>query len=69
MKLYLYYAAHSFVNQIKKLFRSWVAIFILVCFVFGILVGVGAGLISDAYSKKGEAPEPACIFPIQLVTE
>ena len=59
MKLYLYYAAHSFVNQIKKLFRSWVAIFILVCFVFGILVGVGAGLISDAYSKKGEAPEPA----------
>lgn len=59
MKLYLYYAAHSFVNQIKKLFRSWVAIFILVCFVFGILVGVGAGLIGDAYSKKGEAPEPA----------
>ncbi len=51
MRLYLYYAAHSFVNQIKKLFRSWVAIFILVCFLFGVIIGVGAAILGDAYTE------------------
>ena len=33
MKLFLYYALHSFKNQIKKLFRTWVAAFLAICFV------------------------------------
>lgn len=58
MRLYLYYAAHSFVNQIKKLFRSWVAIVIVASFALGILIGVGAALIGDAYGA-GDDPEAA----------
>ena len=56
MKLYLYYALHSVKNQIKKLFRSWVAIVFVVCIVFGILVGLGASLLERAY---GTDEEPA----------
>ena len=54
MKLYLYYASHAFVNQIKKLFRSWVAFFILACLILGIGVGLLAGLLDHAYGT----PEP-----------
>ena len=64
MKLFLYYASHSFVNQIKKLFRSWVAIFLVVCLVFGLLIGLGAGLLAEYLEAKGteseaETPAPA----------
>ena len=59
MKLYLYYAAHAFANQIKKLFRSWVAIIIVASLAFGILIGVGAALIGDAYDSKSAADDPA----------
>ena len=54
MKLYFYYALHSVKNQIKKLFRSWVAIVILICIVFGVLIGLGASLLENAYT--GEEP-------------
>ena len=55
MKLYFYYALHSVKNQIKKLFRSWVAIVIVICLVFGILVGLGASLLDRLYGSE-EAP-------------
>ena len=42
MKLILYYMTRTVKNQIKKLFRTWVAVFLLVCFGIGILFGVGA---------------------------
>ncbi len=58
MKLYLYYAGHSFVNQIKKLFRSWVVIVIVASLVFGILIGVGAALLGDAIDSRREDPAP-----------
>lgn len=47
MKLFLYYAFHSVKNQIKKLFKTWVALFLLACFAFGLLFGVGAALLFD----------------------
>jgi len=50
MSLFLYYAFHSFVNQFKKLFKSWVAIILLCCIGFGLLVGIGAGIIGTALS-------------------
>ena len=54
MKLFLYYALHSFKNQIKKLFRTWVAAFLAICFVFGIVIGIGAAIISDTIESKYE---------------
>ena len=41
MRMFLYYALHSTINQIKKIFKTWVMIFIGICF----LIGVGLGLI------------------------
>ena len=54
MKLFLYYALHSFKNQIKKLFRTWVAAFLAICFVFGIVIGIGAAIISDTIEGNYE---------------
>ena len=54
MKLFLYYALHSFKNQIKKLFRTWVADFLAICFVFGIVIGIGAAIISDTIESNYE---------------
>ena len=56
MKLYFYYALHSVKNQIKKLFRSWVAIVIVFCIAFGLLVGLGASLLESAYGQKEAEP-------------
>ena len=54
MKLFLYYALHSFKNQIKKLFRTWVAAFLAICFVFGLVIGIGAAIISDTIESNNE---------------
>ena len=50
MRLFGYYACHSFVNQIKKLFRSWVLIFMAVC----VLGGFGVGQIAGSTADKAE---------------
>ena len=70
MKLYLYYASHAFVNQIKKLFRSWVAIIIVASLVLGILIGIGASLIEDAYSAKSpESAQEETVAPVEEEVE
>ena len=47
MKLFFYYAFHSFVNQLRKVLKTWVAVFLLVCIVIGAAIGFGAAKISD----------------------
>ncbi len=58
MRLFFYYAAHSFVNQLKKLFKTWVLIFILACAVLGGAIGYGAATLSDI-SEARETAEDA----------
>ncbi len=48
MKLFGYYAWHSFINQIRKLFKTWVLIFFVVCFLLGGVIGVGVAMLEDA---------------------
>ncbi len=48
MRVFGYYLAHSFKNSIRKIFRTWVAIYI----VFIILMAVVGGLIG--YSVRPE---------------
>ncbi len=48
MKLFLYYALHSVKNQLKKLFKTWVAVFFAVCVLFGVVIGFGAAMLSDS---------------------
>ena len=47
MRLFAYYTLHAFKNQLKKLFKSWILIFILACAVIGGLIGFGAATIAD----------------------
>ena len=54
MKLFGYYALHSFVNQLKKLFKTWVLIFLVVCLV----IGVGIGLFAAKMDEKSEELHP-----------
>ena len=60
MRMFCYYAVHAVKNQIKKLFRTWVAVFILVCVVFGAAVGLGAAILADSFEDEvvsdGELP-------------
>lgn len=65
MRLFGYYALHSFVNQVKKLFKTWVMIFIAVCFLVGILIGLFAAAVSEHVDQGREteiteeiAPQP-----------
>ena len=54
MKLFLYYVSHTFKNQLKKIFKSWIVIFILACAVFGGLMGLVGGLLSSAASRRAD---------------
>ena len=57
MRLFGYYAWHSFVNQLRKLFKTWVLIFFVVCFAVGALIGVGAAMLDDAAGEDEEIVE------------
>lgn len=59
MNLFFYYAFHSVVNQLRKLFKSWVIGFILVCGLIGGLVGAGAATLSDMETPEEETVEVA----------
>lgn len=54
MRLFAYYALHTFKNQLRKLFKTWVAVFILVCFLVGGLIGFGAAKLEDVAQEHGE---------------
>ena len=54
MKLFFYYAFHSVKNQIRKLFKSWVLIFLVVCLVIGGLMGYGASKLEELGDDPGQ---------------
>ncbi len=54
MKLFFYYAFCSIKNQIRKLLKTWVAIFLVACFGFGILIGLGASFLEDLAGDVSE---------------
>ena len=54
MRLFGYYAWHSFVNQLRKLFKTWVLVFFVICFAVGALIGVGAAMLDDAAGEDEE---------------
>ncbi len=56
MRLFLYYVGHTFVNTIKKMMKTWVAIIIMIA-VFGVIGGVIGGAIGSATSKHEQETE------------
>ena len=60
MRLFFYYAVHSFLNTLKKLLKTWVAVF-LVIGLGGALIGGIIGLVASAVVKDDE-PEQKFVF-------
>ncbi len=52
MRVWGYYAVHTFINQIKKIFRKGVLAFILICFLIGMLGGGLAGTLGESMGEK-----------------
>lgn len=55
MSMTLYYMVHTVKNQIRKLFRTWVVVFLLVCLLIGVIFGMGAAALSSLFEE--ELPE------------
>ncbi len=53
MRLFAYYALHSFLGIFRKLMKTWVLIFVVVC----MLIGGGIGFLGETLSKQ-EADAP-----------
>ena len=62
MKLFFYYAFCSVKNQIRKLFKTWVAVLLLVCIAIGVVFGLVAASLEelamdeDDPTVEGEIP-------------
>ena len=75
MRLFGYYAWHSFVNQLRKLFKTWVLIFLVICMAIGALIGFGAAMLEDAAGEDEEIVDSEVIeeeepdIPLQQDTE
>lgn len=70
MRLFGYYALHTFKNQLKKLFKTWVLVFLLVCALLGGFIGFFAASLSDdgpedaPYEEEVLPPEDGDISPV-----
>ena len=58
MSLFGYYAWHSFKNQIKKMFKTWVLIFIVICGLIGGVIGAGAAKLEEMAENQNPQTEP-----------
>ena len=54
MRLFTYYVLHTFKNSLRKLLKTWVLIFLVVCFA----VGIGAGLFAAFLEDSMDEPLP-----------
>ncbi len=56
-RLFFYYAVRSVINQIKRLFKTWVLIFLIVCFGIGVLIGFAGEAFSEELGESTEQTE------------
>ncbi len=68
MRLFGYYALHSFFNQIRKLCKTWVLVFLAVCVLFGVIIGVFAATLEDTVEANRE-PEFTVETPLEDMPE
>ena len=72
MRLISYYVVHTFINNIKRLFRTWLAILIGMFAVFGLIGGIAAFTVMVVMnSQKEPAPdtEPGIVSETEGVYE
>lgn len=64
MRLFGYYAWHTFKNQVRKLLKTWVLIFLMICIVIGCIIGFGASKLEDAAKDN----EVETVMPTEEIT-
>ena len=75
MKLFFYYAFHSAKNALKKLFKTWVLVFIVIMIAGGVLIGLVLGTalekagIDDPPGQEQAAPPPEEEVPVMDIVE
>lgn len=70
MKLFLYYSLHAFINQLRKLMKTWVLVLILACGLIGGLIGYGAAtLVEVSEETYAEVPQESTPDLIQELPE
>ncbi len=68
MGLFGYYAWHSVKNQLKKLFKTWVLVFFVVCCLIGGVLGFTAATLEDAYEDETDTEDTVYEEDIQEQT-
>lgn len=63
MRMTLYYLTRSVKNQIRKLLHTWVAVFLLVCFLMGALIGIGVGVVGSILEEDTPDTEYEEVLP------
>ncbi len=54
MKLFFYYVFHTFINALRKVFKTWMLVLILVCTLMGGLIGLSAAALEDMAESSQE---------------
>jgi predicted PurR-regulated permease PerM len=60
MRLFAYYVFHSVLNTLKKLLKTWVAVFLVLCVAGGLLgciIGTVISFVEDQNEAKVESVE------------
>ena len=52
MRLTLFYLTRTVKNQIRKIFRTWVAVFLIVCLLIGVIFGIGAAALASLFEEE-----------------
>ncbi|MBP5492986.1 MAG: putative ABC exporter domain-containing protein [Clostridiales bacterium] len=69
MRLFCYYTWHSFINTIKKVFKTWLAFF-AVCLAVGVLIGLIISAFLPKSSKdKAKTTEPTAVTDVEKEEE
>ena len=63
MRMTLYYLTRTVKNQIRKLFRTWVAIFLVACLGFGLLFGFAAAGLASLFEEDTPSEEMEEVLP------
>lgn len=69
MRLWGYYAWHTFVNTIKKMFRSTVLVVILAVVGFGAIFGIAGGVIGSVVADKEKSAEASTEYATEALEE
>ena len=52
MRLFTYYVLHTFKNSLRKLLKTWVLIFLVVCIAVGVGIGMFAAFLEDSVEES-----------------